>query len=163
MYISTSVPQPAWNATPYQRGQSSVFTHWLINTSTWVPGNQLRPYKRYINSQGVAAHIVTTGYVPTSAFKFESQLGSLYEAPTAAANVPIYTCVHGSTDYFDSLSSTCEGQFVLGIAGYAYAANGANELPLYRCYAPTTGDHFVSSSPTCEGQRVEYMLGYAAK
>jgi hypothetical protein len=160
MYVSTSNPRPATTATPAQAGQSADTSNWDIVWSVWTPDNVLsrRSLNRYYSS-ALGTHEVTTGWVDTSAFHLEGTLGYLYEAPTGIADVPLYSCKAGSSDWFVSLDPNCEGQLYIGLEGYGFAQDGPNEVPLYRCY--TGVNHFVSTRPDCEGQKTEQLLGYA--
>jgi hypothetical protein len=158
IYPSISTPQPKWNATPSAAASSGGFPHWEIGLTQWVPNNPLVPLNRYANS---TTHEVTTGWIdPNGGFHLESTLGHLYQAPQLGATIPFYGCKNGSTDYFVSLDSACEGQRILGTNGYAYSqpVSGLNLVALYRCY--TGSSHFVSTDPNCEGQATQQLLGY---
>jgi hypothetical protein len=154
VYSSTSVPAPAWNASPTTRGNSDDTHQWDIAWSVWVPNQPKVAFKRYLGT----VHEVTTGYVDTTVFHLESTLGYLYESPQGTATKALYGCLNGSTNYFVSPDSACEGQLFLGINGYASPNAAAGLIPLYRC--STTSDHFVSTSAACEGQTYEQLLGY---
>lgn len=158
LYLSTSVPRPAANATPLTREQSQNFNHWDITWSAWAPGAPLRAFTRYYSS-ALGVHEVTTGWADTSSFHVESVLGDLYEAPQGQFTQPLYGCIQGSDDYFIALAASCEGQFEVGLDGYLSPTPGAGLVALYRCL--TGGDHFVSTDPGCEGKTVEALLGYA--
>lgn len=168
MYVSTSIPRPAVTATPAQAAESAATTQWDIAWSLWTPGAPLRKLTRYYsgagNSPDLNHHLVTTGYHDPNAFHAESTvLGSLYEAPNGAANVPLYSCKQGSEDWFVSRDPACEGQLTEGLIGYAYpsAPAGVSSIPLYRCYVPSNGDHLISPDPACEGLTTEQLLGYS--
>ena len=158
LYLSTSSPRPATTATPLQAAQSAIINNWGIAWSAWTSGSPLRTFTSYYSST-LSAHEVTTGWIDASTFQAQSVLGYLYEAPTGAAGVPWYGCKQGTQDWFVSLDPGCEGQFYLGIEGYAYAQPGTGRVALYRCYSGT--DHFVSSDSSCNGKTTEYLLGYA--
>jgi uncharacterized protein YkwD len=102
--------------------------------------------------------------VPSSYYS-ESTLGYLLSAPDPVAGTQqLFDCVVlGSEDHFLSLDAGCEGQQVLGSAGYSYTASLDYSVQLYRCYLwrGSHGDHFVSTDPGCEGQTSEGSLGYA--
>jgi hypothetical protein len=160
LLTSISNPRPPWNATPADLGGSAQTNYWDVGVDTWTPGNPLLPLNRYHNT---SVHDVTTGYIdPSGGFTLESTLGSLYEGPQNGANVPLYACKNGSTDFFVSTDTNCEGKLIIGLEGYAYAApqTGVETTPLYRC--GTSHDHFVSSDPKCENQGTDQgLLGYA--
>jgi hypothetical protein len=158
LYASTSIPGPAANASPAQRGASGGFNQWDIAWSTWTPGSPARALSRYY-SGSLHVHEVSTGWVDTGSFGLESVLAHVYEAPTGVFTKPLYGCVAGNDDYFVSQGSACEGQFALGLEGYVSPASGSGLVALYRCY--TGADHFVSLSATCEGRTVEGLLGWA--
>lgn len=99
---------------------------------------------------------------PPAGYQFEGSLGALLMVPAAGTQV-LYACAAGS-DEFTSLSSSCEGQRVLGPLGFDYKSARAS-LPtvgLYRCRVTATGEHFDSNDAGCEGQSVEGNLGYVA-
>jgi hypothetical protein len=162
IYISASVPQPAWNATPGDRGNSCGVPQWLIQWDTWKAGAPLVPFQRYSNG---SVHEVTTGWIdPNGGWTLEGTMGYLYSSPQAGATVAVYGCLAGQSDYFASTSSDCENNAntafsFLGIDGYLFASPGSGLEALYRCY--TGADHFVSTSSNCEGQQVDYLMGYA--
>ena len=156
LYSSTSIPQPAWNATPAARGSSDDISRWNIVWEAWAPGTPEIPLNRYYNN---TVHEVTTGWIdPNGGFSLEGTLANLYESPQAGATMPFYGCMTGDADYFISPSSDCEGQMFLGINGYAFSTSGTGRVALYRCYTGT--DHFVSPDPNCEGTTSEGLLGY---
>jgi hypothetical protein len=158
MLTSISDPPPPWNATPAQAGLSGRVTQWIISSAAWTPSQSLATLSRYFNQ---TTHEVTSGWVdPHGGFSLESTLGHLYQSPQPGANVAFYGCKSGSTDYFVSLDSGCEGARILGINGYAYSkpVKGLNLVALYRCKTSTS--HFVSTDPKCEGSSTQELLGY---
>jgi hypothetical protein len=113
---------------------------------------------RYFSSS-TGTHWVTPTPV-TGDFSYELSLGFLYTSP-GPGRAPIYGCLHGSTDYFLSRASNCEGQAVLGTYGWAAQERPAEAaVPLYRCWWASSGSHFASNDAGCEGQTSEGRLGY---
>jgi hypothetical protein len=158
MFTSFSNPQPAWNASPAVAGTSGTFPNWDIGSTEWVPGSPLVAFKQYFNK---SVHEATTGWIdPNGGFTLEATLGHLYQSPQGGATVAFYGCKDGSTDYFVSLDSSCEGQRILGSNGYGYAepVAGLKLTALYRC--SDLQDHFISTDPKCEGQTTDELLGY---
>lgn len=158
IFMSSSDPAPAWNASPAVAGISADIGNWKISPFAWSPNQPLTPLKRYFNQ---TTHEVTTGWVdPNGGFSLQSTLGQLYQSHQQGASVAFYGCKSGSTDYFISLDSGCEGTRILGINGYGYPqpVAGRNLVALYRCR--TNNDHFVSTDPKCEGQSTDALLGY---
>ncbi len=159
MYTSTSYPQPGWDATAAQAGNSATIATWILMPMEWAPdGGATVPFNRYFNG---SSHEVTTGWLsPVGGFQLQARLGSLYETPSQGASVPFYGCKAGQTDYFVSLDIGCEGQRTIGKEGYGYShpVPGLNLVALYRCR--TGQDHFVSKDPKCEGQTTDELLGY---
>jgi hypothetical protein len=157
IYTSASIPQPAWDATPADRGNSGNTNQWNIAWELWTPNQLLVPFKRFYNN---TVHEVTTGWIdPNGGFSLQSTLAYLYESPQGSSTLPLYGCVAGNDDYFVSPSSNCEGQIFLGIEGYVSSSSGSGLVPLYRCFTGT--DHFVSLEANCEGYTTESLLGYA--
>lgn len=160
LLTSISNPKAEWNSTPAHLSSGSQPSLWDVGVDTWTPGKPLLPLNRYRNA---SVHDVTTGYIdPNGGFTLESTLGSLYEGPQNGASVGLYACKNGNTDFFVSRDSNCEGDLVIGLEGYAYAApqTGGQTTPLYRCQ--TSHDHFVSSDPKCESAGTNQgLLGYA--
>jgi hypothetical protein len=123
---------------------------------------------RYYNPTA-ATHWVTTNLGEISrSYSLEGRLGYLLNAPDPYGHSSqLFDCVvPGTVDHFLSLDARCEGQQVLGSAGYSYTVRPATSYPvveLYRCYLwrGSHGDHFVSTDPHCEGQITEGPLGYA--
>lgn len=160
LLTSISNPVPTWNATPAQRGGSAQPNYWDVGLNAWTPGQPLLPLKLYENA---SVHQATTGWTdPAAGFVLQSTLGHLYESPQNGANLALYSCKRGATDYFVSTDSNCAGQFVIGVEGYGYATQPAatQTVPLYSC--ATSKDHFVSTDPKCGGQaEAGALLGYA--
>jgi hypothetical protein len=159
LYVSTSWPQPAWDATPAEAGKSARIESWILMPIKWQPAtNPLLAFDRYYNGE---AHEVTTGWISSDAkFKLQQTLGHLYANSGHGATTPFYGCKRGQKDYFISLDRACEGERALGTNGYAYSKPGSGLVPLYRC--STAVDHFVSQDPQCEGQTTDELLGYVA-
>jgi hypothetical protein len=163
MYTSISYPQPSWDATPADAGNSATLANWILMPMQWVPAvNPTIPFNRYFNG---TAHEVTTGWIsPVGRFQLEQHLGHLYASPVHGATLPFYGCVAGQKDYFISLDIGCEGQRALGKDGYAYSrpVSGLKLVALYRCSSGKASyrDHFVSKDPKCEGQTTDELLGY---
>lgn len=157
--VSQSWPRPAYNASGAQLGDSGQFNQWQIAWHEWAPGQPWRTLQRVDYAGG--HHEVTTGWWDSSVYHLENaNLGELAEAPTGSASVPLFSCKLGPVNYFVSPDPGCEGQYRLGLEGYAYATPAAGRLPLYRCDVPGR-DHFVSADPLCEGQVTEMLLGYS--
>jgi hypothetical protein len=158
MLTSISNPPPPWNASPAMAGWSADVGFWNISSFSWTPDHPLNALNRYFNQ---TTHEVTTGWIdPNGGFSLQSTLGHLYQSPQPGATVPFYGCKSGSTDYFVSLDSACEGARILGMNGYGYSGPvaGLNLVALYRC--KTSTDHFVSTDPKCEGSWTQELLGY---
>jgi hypothetical protein len=158
MYTSISNPRPAWNASPDPAGSSGEPSKWDIGSAMWVPNNSMVTFSRYFNG---TVHEVTSGWIdPAGGFHLESTLGHLYRSPQQGATLPFYGCKRGSTDYFVSLDSACEGERILGTNGYGYSNSvaGLKLVALYCCY--TGRDHFLSQDPKCEGGTSQGLLGY---
>jgi hypothetical protein len=159
MYTSISNPPPPWNASPTLAGSSGDVANWNISSAAWAPGHPLIALNRYFNN---TVHEVTTGWIdPGGGFSLQFTLGHLYQSPQQGATLPIYSCKDGSTDYFVSRYSDCEGYRILGMNGYGYPqpVAGLKLVALYRCNSGH--DHFVSTDPNCEGQSTQEFLGYA--
>jgi hypothetical protein len=157
-YVSISYPQPSWNASATTAAQSAAISNWVISSAKWIPNDPPVPFYRYFNTH---VHEVTTGWIdPSGGFQQQSVLGHLYQSPQQGASVAFYSCKGGSTDYFVSLDSACEGQRILGKNGYGYPqpVAGLKLVALYRC--STSQDHFVSQDPKCEGATTDELLGY---
>jgi hypothetical protein len=158
MYVSISYPAPKWEATPKEAAESADTSNWILFPTEWSTSGEAKlSLNRYFNG---TVHEVTTGWVsPDSAFQLERVLGHLY-GNWVQGTVPLYSCKAERTDYFVSLDSACEGQRILGTAGYAYPQPvfGLHLLPLYRC--STGRDKFASHDPKCEGQETDLLLGY---
>jgi hypothetical protein len=163
MYTSVSYPQPSWDATPAEAGNSATLANWILMPMQWAPNvNATIPFNLYFNG---SVHEVTTGWIsPVGRFQLQELLGHLYTRPLHGAMVPLYGCVAGQKDYFISLDIGCEGQRILGKEGYGYSqpVSGLNLVALYRCRTGQVPfqDHFVSKDPKCEGQTTEELLGY---
>ncbi len=101
---------------------------------------------------------VSARSAPSTAYQFEATLGRVQTTQVAGTR-PLYQCRVGGWDYMTSLSSTCEGQTVVGTIGYIYSAPpAAANIALRRCRVGA--EHFDSVTTNCEGQIVEGILGY---
>jgi hypothetical protein len=160
VFTSISNPKPGWDTSPAGAAGGATPEYWDIGEEQWTPGQALLPLKQYGNS---AVRDATTGWIdPSGGFKLQSTLGALYESPQNGATLAFYGCKKGSTDFFVSIDSACEGQRILGIDGYGYAQPqaGLSLTPLYRC--ASGHDHFLSSDPGCSGEDpAPVFLGYA--
>jgi hypothetical protein len=158
MYTSISNPRPAWNASPASAGSSGDTLDWDIGSAIWIPNSPMVPLFRYVNG---TANEVTTGWVdPSGGFNLESTLGHLYQSPQQGATIPFYGCKSGSTNYFVTLDSTCQGGRLQGTNGYGYS-NPVAGLKLVALYSCSTGqDHFLSQDSKCGGNNVQGILGY---
>jgi hypothetical protein len=87
-------------------------------------------------------------------------LGGLYEAPTGSATVPVFSCKAFASNYFWTLDPACNGQLVVGIAGYGYSTSASDRLPLYRCEVRSVGD-YVSTDPNCGGDYSYGLIAYS--
>lgn len=159
LLTSISNPVPAWNATPAQLSGSAQPAYWDVGVNSWTAGQPLLPLNLY---QNASVHETTTGWIdPAGGFTLQSTVAHLYEAPQNGANLALYSCKSGATNYFVSTSSNCAGQFIVGLEGYGYAQppSGIVTVPLYSC--ATSKDHFVSSDPKCGGHAAAgTLLGY---
>jgi hypothetical protein len=158
MYVSLSYPAPSWDASPGEAANGARSQNWDIGPVQWVPGSAPLALNRYSNR---LTHLVTTGSVNRSGqFELEATLGHIYESPQHGATVAFYGCKNGSTDFFVSLDSACEGKWIQGKNGYGYAQPDAslNLVAIYRC--STRQDHFVSLDAKCEGKTTDELLGY---
>ncbi|WP_156358186.1 hypothetical protein [Sphingobium sp. Leaf26] len=76
----------------------------------------------------------------------------------------LYRCYNASSvDDFISTSSSCEGQTVNSILGYASTASGTGLTQLHRCYRTSDMDHLITknmSECTNYGYTYEMSLGY---
>jgi hypothetical protein len=159
IFPSISNPPPIWNTSPAEVTNSAAPQYWDIGKVEWFPDSPLMALNRFANKM---VHEVTTGWVdPNGGFTMDSTLAHLYEAPQQGANLAFYGCKDGSTDYFVSTDSECEGKHILGTDGYGYSqpVEGLTLVALYSCY--TGHDHFVSQDPKCEGMGTSNLLGYA--
>ena len=160
LFTSISNPKPGWNSSVGSAAGSAALEYWDIAKVEWTPNQPLLPLNAYANK---SVHEVTTGWIdPDGQFALQSTLGYLYESPQLGATLAFYGCKNGSTDYFISTDTACEGARVLGIDGYGYAQPqvGQSLTPLYRCSSGQ--DHFVSTDPGCAGEDASpVFLGYA--
>ena len=115
------------------------------------------PYVRLSRyHSAVRGHWASSRLTP-SGFTYESSWRLLRE-PAAGTHM-LYECAVGFHNLI-SLDPGCEGLEPRGPVGYAYDAQAAGTIPLYRCSIGGGADHFISSSATCEGQSVDGPLGF---
>jgi hypothetical protein len=159
LFVSTALPQPAWNASPKSAGEAGDVVKWAIAVNSYDPAETTLALKRYLNSQ---TYETTTGWINTAKFFPDGTLGRLYTTPQNGANQPFYGCKEGSTGYFVSLDMACRGQRILGVNGYGYAQQptGVATVALYSCTSASRGQ-FLSKDPACEAKGAGTLLGYA--
>ena len=102
---------------------------------------------------------VPTGYHSDGYFGANYlQFGGMYTTQLAGTHA-LYDCRIG-TDHFTSGLTTCEGQTMVGLIGYAYDSAPSNVPtgPVYRCR--TSSEHFDTVFSNCDGATFESILGY---
>jgi hypothetical protein len=158
LFVSTSLPQPDWNASPTAAADTAEIHKWAIAANSYDPAEKTLALKRYVNSD---TYETTTGWIDTAKFFPDGTLGHLYTTPQNGANQPFYGCKEGSMGYFVSLDPACSGQRILGLNGYGYAQQptGVDTVPLYSC----TSKHgsFLSSDSGCKGEGTGTLFAYA--
>ena len=94
-------------------------------------------------------------------YDLQERLGYMLTSQQSGTH-PVYSC-QINWDEFISNDVNCEGQYKLGLLGYAYdapnTAVGAT-TPLQRCVFQPTGDHFIWSNTSCDGRHNEGTQGY---
>jgi hypothetical protein len=160
LFVSTALPQPAWNASPRVAGEAADVPRWAIAVNSYKPDQNTLTLNRYQNDQ---TYEVTSGWIdPEGKFLLDSTLGHLYAAPENGANQAFYGCKEGATRYFVSLDLACNGQRILGVNGYGYAQQpaGVASVALYSCTSAAKG-RFLSKDPACEGKGAGTLFAYA--
>jgi hypothetical protein len=159
LFVSTSLPMPAWNASPESAGMAGDVYQWVVAINSYEPGQNLLTLKRYRNA---TTYEVSTGWVDPVKFFPDGTLGHLYSVPQQGADQPFYGCKQDSVGYFVSLDLACDGQRILGINGYGYAKKpaGITTVALYSCTSTQYGK-FLSQDHACEGSGTGKLLGYA--
>ena len=159
LFTSSAVPRPAWDASPEQAGKAGDVIQWAIAVNTYDPKQSTVALKRYRNGK---AYEVTTGWADPVKFFPDRTVGHLYTTPQNGAAQAFYGCKQDELGYFVSLDRACEGQRILGLNGYGYAAQprGTATVPLYACRSTQYG-RFVSRERNCEGSGEGKLLGYA--
>jgi hypothetical protein len=159
LFVSTSLPRPAWDASPEDAGLSAGLTQWAITVSSYEPDQNILTLKRYVNAK---TYEVTSGWADPVKFFLNRTLAHLYGAPQSGADQPFYGCKQDELGYFVSLDPTCEGQRILGVNGYGWLhkPQGIQTVALYTCVSTQYG-RFVSTDVACEGNGDGKLLGYA--
>jgi hypothetical protein len=164
LYYAQSSPRPAYNASGSALAAAGAFNSWDGYWALWTPGQPWRTLQRVDHAGGY--HEVTTGWWDTGFYHLENvNLGKLAEAPTGDANIPVYLCKLGASNYIDTLRADCAGQYRIGVLGYIYPTPAADRTAIYACWVTSTGN-FVSTDPNCEGQHIDTLepgglLGYS--
>jgi hypothetical protein len=158
-FISTSLPRPAWNASPEEAGKSGDIFKWAIAVNSYEPNQTTLTLKRYRNDK---TYEVTSGWADPVKFFPDKTLAHLYAAPQGGADQPFYGCKEDELGYFVSLDIGCEGQRILGVNGYGWLEkpHGVTTVALYTCTSTRYG-RFLSKDPACEGSSQGKLLGYA--
>lgn len=156
---SASNPRIPWNASGSAIGANAAVSHWDVIPFTWSPGDGLRTIIRVHNG---STYYTTTGWFDAIAYPTTDPqtLGGLYEGPTGEATVPVFSCKAFASNYFWTVSPDCQGQLMVGIAGYGYATPAADRIPLYRCEVPGVGS-YVDSNPACGGNTSYGLIAYS--
>ena len=159
LFISTSLPRPAWNASPKTAGKSADIYQWAIAINSYEPNQNTLTLKRYRNDK---TYEVTSGWADPVKFFPDKTLAHLYAAPQNGAEQPFYGCKEDELGYFVSLDTACEGQRILGVNGYGWKQkpSGVATVALYTCTSAHYG-RFLSKDPACEGNGKGTLLGYA--
>jgi hypothetical protein len=159
LFVSTALPQPAWDASPESAGEAGNIYSWAIAVSSYEPSQRTLALKRYVNDK---TYVVTSGWIDPVKFFPNKTLGHLYTVPQKEANQPFYTCKKDSVGYFVSLDVGCGGQRILGINGYGYAQKptGVSAVALYSCMSTSYGQ-FLSTDSACEGKGAGKLFIYA--
>jgi hypothetical protein len=159
LFVSTALPQPAWDASAETAGKAGNVFSWAIAVSSYEPNQKSLAFKRYVNDK---TYVITSGWIDAVKFFPDKTLGHLYTVPQKEANQPIYTCKRDSVGYFVSLDVGCDGQRILGINGYGYAQKptGISTAALYSCTSTSYGE-FLSNDPACEGKGAGKLFAYA--
>jgi hypothetical protein len=90
----------------------------------------------------------------------------LTRAPEEAASVKLEECSRALSGHLDQMLAEDGGCAEAGYArertaGWLYAEEQPETVPVYRCYAQAAETHFASHEPDCEGLGVaELRLGY---
>ncbi len=158
LFVSTALPQPAWDASPASAGNDDEIHNWAIAPNTYDPAEKTLALKRYLNSQ---TYETTTGWVNDLKFFPGTTIGHLYTTPQNGAKQPFYGCKEGSMGYFVSLDANCNGQRILGVNGYGYAQKpaGVTTVALYSCTSQK--GRFLSQDPQCKGEASGTLFAYA--
>jgi hypothetical protein len=158
LFVSTALPQPAWDASPESAGKVGDIYNWAIAVNSYKPDQSMLTLRRYLNDK---TYEVTTGWIDPLKFFPDRMLGHLYAVPQHGATQPFYSCKEDAIGYFVSLDVGCGGQRILGIEGYGYAKQPADvaTVALYSC--TSSMGRFLSRDTACEGKGAGTFLGYA--
>ncbi|WIY54031.1 hypothetical protein O9Z70_05750 [Devosia sp. YIM 151766] len=90
----------------------------------------------------------------------------LTRPPQGIASIKFAECARDRFGHLDQMladEGSCEpaGYVRERTAGWLYAAEQEESVPVYRCIEQRTGTHFASGAPDCEGLgTMEHLLGY---
>ncbi len=92
----------------------------------------------------------------------------LTREPEGSASIKLAECSKAGSGHFDQLLAEdgyCTDGYVRErSAGWLYAAQHPDTVPVYRCYADAAATHFASSKADCEGLgSLQFLLGYGLK
>lgn len=130
---------------------------WDNDYNNDYPGQRLVELTRFFNGRK-NDHNITTSRYADNRYSFESVLGKIYTEQRPGTKA-LYECLVGGKDHMLSTNYYCEGQQMLGTAGYILTNKKNGTKPIFRCLTHN-GDHFASSDKRCEGQIAEGILGY---
>jgi hypothetical protein len=84
----------------------------------------------------------------------------LTRAPEGQASVKLAECSRGP-DHILAEEGNCDGYSRERTAGWLYAAQQPDTVPVYRCVNAAAQTHFASSAADCEGLgTMDFLLGY---